>query len=168
MLLNVLKVSGLIDLQFIRTLLGQQVDIHYAISTRAVTNFLKKTATVERATKIAYTNPQSYELVLDLPTTFTLPGTGRGQTGLDDQLLSYVRGTIATVTGTGTGGAFENPTSTVVDGSYNITGSDYSSFLDEEYANSTTYPEGTYVKANDKIYVAINEVQLHHLVQVLL
>ena len=139
------------------SLAGQQVDIHYAISTGAVTNFLKKTATVERATKIAYTNPQSYELVLDLPTTFTLPGTGRGQTGLDDQLLSYVRGTIATVTGTGTGGAFENPTSTVVDGSYNITGSDYSSFLDEEYANSTTYPEGTYVKANDKIYVAINE-----------
>ena len=139
------------------SLAGQQVDIHYAISTGAVTNFLKKTATVERATKIAYTNPQSYELVLDLPTTFTLPGTGRGQTGLEDQLLAYVRGTIATVTGTGTGGTFENPTSTVVDGTYNITGSDYSSFLDEEYANSTTYPEGTYVKANDKIYVAINE-----------
>ena len=139
------------------SLAGQQVDIHYAISTGAVTNFLKKTATVERATKVAYTNPQSYELVLDLPSTFILPGTGRGQTGLEDQLLAYVRGTIATVTGTGTGGAFENPTSTVVDGTYNITGSNYTSFLDEAYANSTTYPEGTYVKANNIIYVAINE-----------
>ena len=38
---------------------GQRVDLHYAVSEGAVTNYFKKTATVERATKIAYTNPQS-------------------------------------------------------------------------------------------------------------
>ena len=51
---------------------GQRVDLHYAVSEGAVTNYFKKTATVERATKIAYTNPQAYELVLDLPATFVL------------------------------------------------------------------------------------------------
>ena len=38
---------------------GQRVDLHYAVSEGAVTNYFKKTATVERATKIAYTNPQA-------------------------------------------------------------------------------------------------------------
>ena len=136
---------------------GQRVDLHYAVSEGAVTNYFKKTATVERATKIAYTNPQAYELVLDLPATFVLPGPGNGNAGRDEQLHAYVRGTIATITGTGSSGAFENPTSTVVDGTYVVSSSDYTSYLDVPYTNNTVLPVGTYVKANNKIYVTINE-----------
>ena len=136
---------------------GSRVDLHYAVSEGAVTNYFKKTATVERATKIAYTNPQAYELVLDLPATFVLPGPGNGNAGRDEQLHAYVRGTIATITGTGSGGAFENPTSTVVDGTYVVSPSDYTSYLDIPYATNTVLPIGTYVKANNKIYVTLNE-----------
>lgn len=136
---------------------GQRIDLHYAVSEGAVTNYFKKTATVERATKISYTNPQAYELVLDLPATFVLPGPGNGNAGRDEQLHAYVRGTIATITGTGSSGAFENPTSTVVDGTYVVSSSDYTSYLDVPYTNNTVLPVGTYVKANNKIYVTINE-----------
>ena len=123
--------------------------MHYAVSEGAVTNYFKKTATVERATKIAYTNPQSYELVLDLPATFVLL-KGNGNAGRDEQLHAYVRGTIATITGTGSSGAFENPTSTVVDGTYVVSSSDYTSYLDVPYTNNTVLPVGTYVKQTIK------------------
>jgi len=96
-------------------------------------------------------------LVLDLPPSFTLVGPGVGQDGYDDQLFAYVSGNIGTITGTGTGGAFENPNSSVVDGTYTITDSDYTSYLDVEYQNNVEYTKGTYVKANGRLYVTVND-----------
>ena len=136
---------------------GRRIDLHYSVSDGAATQNLIKTTTVKRATKISYTNPQAFELVLDLPPSFTLIGPGVGQDGYDDQLFAYVSGNIGTVTGTGTGGAFENPSSSVVDGTYTITDSDYTSYLDVEYQNNVEYTKGTYVKANGRIYVTVNE-----------
>ena len=136
---------------------GRRIDLHYSVSEGASTQNLIKTTTVKRATKISYTNPQTFELVLDLPPSFTLVGPGVGQDGYDDQLFAYVCGNIGTITGTGTGGTFENPSSSVVDGTYTITSSDYTSYLDVEYQNNVEYPKGTYVKANGRIYVTVNE-----------
>ena len=136
---------------------GRRIDLHYSVSDGAATTNLIKTTTVKRATKISYTNPQAYELVLDLPPSFTLVGPGLSQDGYDDQLFAYVCGNIGTVTGTGTGGAFENPSSSVVDGTYTITDSDYTSYLDVEYQNNVEYGKGTYVKANGRLYVTVNK-----------
>ena len=136
---------------------GRRIDLHYSVSDGAATQNLIKTTTVKRATKISYTNPQAYELVLDLPPSFTLVGPGVGQDGYDDQLFAYVSGNIGTITGTGTGGAFENPSSSVVDGTYTITDSDYTSYLDVEYQNNVEYTKGTYVKANGRLYVTVND-----------
>lgn len=136
---------------------GRRIDLHYSVSDGAATQNLIKTTTVKRATKISYTNPQAFELVLDLPASFTLVGPGLSQDGYDDQLFAYVCGNIGTVTGTGTGGAFENPSSSVVDGTYTITDSDYTSYLDVEYQNNVEYGKGTYVKANGRLYVTVND-----------
>jgi|14BtaG_2_1085337.scaffolds.fasta_scaffold00017_9 hypothetical protein len=136
---------------------GRRIDLHYSVSEGASTQNLIKTTTVKRATKISYTNPQTFELVLDLPPSFTLVGPGVGQDGYDDQLFAYVCGNVGTITGTGTGGIFENPSSSVVDGTYTITESDYTSYLDVEYQNNVEYPKGTYVTANGKLYVTVNE-----------
>jgi len=136
---------------------GKRIDIHYAVSEGAATNYYKKTTTVQRVKKISYTSPQVYELTLDLPATFDIVGPGVGQSGYDEQLLAYVSGEISTITGTGSNGSFENPSSSVVDGIYTVTDADYESYLDVEYTNNTVYEVGTYVKANSKIYVTVNE-----------
>lgn len=136
---------------------GRRIDLHYSVSDGAATQNLIKTTTVKRATKISYTNPQAFELVLDLPPSFTLVGPGVGQDGYDDQLFAYVCGNVGTVTGTGTGGVFENPSSSVVDGTYTVTDSDYTSYLDVEYQNNVEYEKGTYVKTNGRLYVTVNK-----------
>ena len=136
---------------------GRRIDLKYSVSDGAVTKNLTKTATVKRATKVSYTNPQAYELVLDLPASFTLVGPGVGQDGYDDQLVAYVSGDIGTIIGTGSGGAFENPSSSVVDGTYTITDADYISYLDVVYQNNVEYEKGTYVKANGRLYVTVNK-----------
>lgn len=135
---------------------GASLDIHYKISTGSATQSYKKNATVERVKKIAYTNPQAYELTLNLPTSFEVVGAGIGQAGYDEMLHAYVSGAIASVTGTGTGGAFENPSSTVVDGTYTVTASDYTARLDTEWAQSKEYAVGDHVKtAAGRQYVVV-------------
>ena len=78
---------------------------------------------------------QAYELTLNLPTSFEVVGAGIGQLDMMRCCTPILSGAIASVTGTGTGGAFENPSSTVVDGTYTVTASDYTARLDTEWAN---------------------------------
>ncbi len=133
---------------------GAEIDIHYFISTGVATQQYLKTATVDRVKKISYTNPQAYELTLNLDKTFEVVGPGIGQAGYDEQLHAYVSGNIATVTGTGAGGSFVNPHSSVVDGTYSIT-SGYTARIDVAYANNTVYAVGDNVKAGSKQYVVV-------------
>ena len=137
---------------------GQQVDLHYYESVGSVTNSYTMRASVQSVKKIAYTNPQAYELVLSgIDNTFSLPGPGAGSLSSDEMLQPEVAGDIGTITGTGGGGAYNTPDPSVVDGTYSITDSDFTSYIDIDYNNSTSITKGTYVKANNKIYLAIND-----------
>tara|TARA_S200000501_G_scaffold244726_1_gene229111 strand:- start:449 stop:4249 length:3801 start_codon:yes stop_codon:yes gene_type:complete len=136
---------------------GQQVDLHYYESTGSVTNSSTKRASVQSVKKIAYTNPQAYELVLSgVDNTFSLPGPGAGSLSSDEMLQPEVAGDIGTITGTAGGGAYNTPDPSVVDGTYSITDSDFTAYIDIDYDNSITITKGQYVKANSKIYLAIN------------
>lgn len=142
---------------------GARIDLHYAVSEGAATNYYIKTTTCQKSKKIAYTNPQVWELTLDLPASFQLVGPGVGQAGYDEQLHAYVGGNISSIIGYDPTGAplpssgFANPTSTVVDGTYIVTESDYQAYMDVPYKNNTVYNIGDFVKANNNIYVSINE-----------
>ncbi len=137
---------------------GQQVDLHYYESTGSVTNAFTKRASVQSVKKIAYTNPQAYELVLSgINNTFSLTGPGAGSLSNDEMLQPEVAGDIGTITGTEGGGSFNTPDPSVVDGTYSITDSDFTSYIDIDYDNSLAISKGTYVKANNKIYLATNQ-----------
>ena len=118
---------------------GQQVDLHYYESVGSVTNSYTKRASVQSVKKIAYTNPQAYELVLSgIDNTFSLPGPGAGSLSSDEMLQPEVAGDIGTITGTGGGGAYNTPDPSVVDGTYSITDSDFTSYIVFDYNNSTS------------------------------
>ena len=136
---------------------GQQVDIHYYQSTGSVTNSFTKRASVQSVKKIAYTNPQAYELVLGgIDNTFSLPGPGAASVSNDEILQPEVAGLIGDIVGTGGGGAYENPDPSVVDGTYSITDSDFTGYIDVPWSIGLAVTKGTYVKANNKIYLAVN------------
>ncbi|MBR20527.1 MAG: hypothetical protein CMA64_10365, partial [Euryarchaeota archaeon] len=131
---------------------GQQVDLHYYESTGSVTNSATKRASVQSVKKIAYTNPQAYELVLTgIDNTFSLPGGGAASVSFDEILQPEIAGDIGTVTNTNT------PDASVVNGTYAIGSSDYTSYIDVPYSTSLDVTKGTYVKtAGNKIYLAVN------------
>ncbi len=137
---------------------GQQVDLHYYQSTGSVTNSFTKRASVQSVKKIAYTNPQAYELVLTgIDNTFSLPGGGAASVSYDEILQPEIAGDIGTIVGTGSGGVYENPDVSVVDGTYSIGASDYSSYIDIPYSNNLAVTKGTYVKTSgNRIYLAVN------------
>jgi len=63
----------------VSTLAGKLVDVKYYETIGTVTTIKTIQATVQRVEKTAYTNPQSYELVLTLPSSTTvIPGPGAG------------------------------------------------------------------------------------------
>ena len=130
---------------------GQQVDLHYYQSTGSVTNSYTKRASCQSVKKIAYTNPQAYELVLTgVDQTFELPGGGAAGVSFDEILQPEVAGDIGTISSTNT------PDPSVVNGTYTIGASDYTSYIDTAYTTNTAVTKGQYIKANEKIYLAIN------------
>ncbi len=130
---------------------GQQIDLHYYQSTGSVTNSFTKRASCQSVKKIAYTNPQAYELVLTgIDNTFVLPGAGAASVSYDEILQPEISGDIGTITNTNT------PDPSVVDGTYTIGASDYTAYIDTAYATNTAVTKGSYIKANNKIYLAIN------------
>jgi hypothetical protein len=136
---------------------GQQVDLHYSESIGSVTNGLTKRASVQSVKKIAYTNPQAYELVLTgIDNTFSLPGGGAASLSFDEILLPEISGDIATIVGTAASDAFAAPSPSVVNGTYVINDGNSTSYIDVPYANNAAVTKGTYVKANNKIYLSIN------------
>ena len=137
---------------------GQQVDLHYYQSTGSVTNSFTKRASVQSVKKIAYTNPQAYELVLTgIDNTFSLPGGGAASVSLDEILQPEIAGDIGTIVGTGSGGAYATPDASVVDGTYAIGSSDYTSYIDVPYSTNLAVTKGSYIKtAGNRIYLAVN------------
>ena len=82
---------------------GQQIDLHYYQSTGSVTNSFTKRASCQSVKKIAYTNPQAYELVLTgIDNTFVLPGAGAASVSYDEILQPEISGDIGTITNTNT------------------------------------------------------------------
>ena len=130
---------------------GQQIDLHYYQSVGSVTNSFTKRASCQSVKKIAYTNPQAYELVLTgIDNTFVLPGAGAANVSYDEILQPEIAGDIATISSTNT------PDPSVVDGTYTIGTSDYTAYIDSAYTTNTAISKGSYIKANNKIYLAIN------------
>jgi len=71
---------------------GKSVVLHYNESIGSVTTTKKKKANVTQVKKIAYTSPQTYELILDLDSSFVLTSNGTGF-----EATAVIGGKIATV-----------------------------------------------------------------------
>ena len=71
---------------------ARKVDIHYYESTASITVRKKFTTAITQAKKIAFTNPATYELDLDLAADTAIPGPG-----VLGELTAVIGGKIATV-----------------------------------------------------------------------
>jgi hypothetical protein len=71
---------------------SRKIDIHYYESTASITVRKKLTTAITQAKKIAFTNPSTYELDLDLTANTVIPGTG-----VLGELTAVIGGKIATV-----------------------------------------------------------------------
>tara|TARA_R110002074_G_scaffold123683_1_gene259444 strand:- start:60568 stop:64092 length:3525 start_codon:yes stop_codon:yes gene_type:complete len=93
---------------------GKEIVISHFESIGSVTNRKERKANVSQVKKISFTVPQAYELTLDLPVDYVIPGVGSGAT-----FTAVIGGKIAS-TGT-VSAADSNRTS----GTYTIGASDY-------------------------------------------
>lgn len=119
------------------SLRSKRVDISYYESTGSLTARKKYNVGVSRIKKIAYTNPESYELTVDLPVDTNVPGPG-----VEAELTAVIGGKIATVDTIGaadalrTAGTYDIDSGFTTDG--NGTGAEFTVVVDGSGAATVT------------------------------
>lgn len=120
---------------------GKRVDIVYYESTGSLTARKKFNVGVSRVKKIAYTNPEAFELTVDLPADTEVPGPG-----VEADLTAVIGGVIATVDTISaadalrTAGTYDINSGFTTDG--NGTGAEFTVVVDGSGAATITVDDG--------------------------